>query len=257
MAESKSENPQMSYTKKIFFLYPVTVVFDLLKDLLKNGYEIYVIKDHNQISKLVKLFPKCIIYINIFEKMDEKAWESFIKELMNNPENSQVQIGICTYATNDDPELSKKYLMDIGITGGYINLHTSYKKSLENTLKILEASEARGRRKYVRVKPFDNDIHTSIIIDVDGKQYTGKILDISISCISVELASCNLVKNQILRNIMLKLRGVPCPLDVLVKGYHNDDKNIFLLMLLIQKPNIKEKIFDYIYERLQVDIQNI
>jgi hypothetical protein len=258
MGNSFIEKSHGFYSKKIFFLYPVTVVFDLLKDLLKSGYEVYVIKDHTQIPKLVKLYQNCIIYINIFEKMEEKNWEKFIKNLILDPENSGIQVGICTYATSNDEELSKKYLMDIGITGGYINLHASYKKSIENVMKILEASEARGKRKYVRVKPFENDEHTFVLIETDeGKKIQGKILDISICCMSVEFTSYRLVKNQIIRDVMLKLRGVPCPLEVFVKGYHNDNKNIYLLMFVIQKPNVKEKIFDYIYERLQADVQNI
>jgi hypothetical protein len=252
-----SDEKGQVFSKKIFFLYPVSVVFDFLKELIRYGYEVYVIKDHNQIPLLVKKYPYSIVYINIFEKMEEKEWEKFIKEIINNPENIGVQIGICTYSTSNDEYYSAKYLIDLGLTGGYINLYTSYKKSLDNILKVLEASEARGKRKYVRVNPFVNDKNTLVMVDVDGKQYQGRIIDLSIYCMSVEFGVHCLVKNQILRKVIMKLRGVPFPIQALVKGFHSDNQNIYLLIFINLTENIKSKIFDYIYERLQAEVQDV
>ena len=251
-----SESIQV-FSKKIFFVYPVSVVYDLLKDLIKYGYEVYVIKDHIQIPKLVEKYPYSIVYINIFEKMDEKEWEVFIKSLIGNESIVGMQIGICTYSTSDDDELASKYLMEFGLSGGYINLHTSYKKSLEKILKILEAAEAKGNRKFVRVKPFEDDNNTYVLLNINDKTHQCKILDVSISCLSIELHPEKLVKNQILRNSVVKLRGVPCHVDLLVKGFHCEHNDIYILFFIIEKENIKNKIFDYIYERLQAEIQNV
>jgi hypothetical protein len=248
---------QRIYSKKIFFVYPVSIVYDFLKDLIRYGYEVYVIKDHTKLPRLAEKYHYSIAYINIFEKMNAKGWESFIKSLIGDKDAEGLQIGICTYSTSDDDELSVKYLLELGLTGGYINLHTSYKKSLEKILKILEASEARGNRKFVRVKPFTDDNNTHVLININDKVLQCRILDISISCLSIELTGEKLVKNQILRDSIVKLRGVPCHVDLLVKGFHSDNNDIYILFFVIEKENIKSKIFDYIYERLQSEIQNV
>ena len=252
----ESNNKIYPMSKKIFFVYPVGVVYDLLKDLLKNGYEVYVIKEHQKLIPLLEKFPSSIVYLNIFEKMNEEEWEEFIKKILDNENINNIQMGICTYRTNEDEELSTKYLMEFGLTGGYINLHINYKKSLEMVLKILEATEARGRRKYVRAKPYEEDNNTYIMAEHEGKQTRGKIKDLSVYAFAVEFEKHFFVKNQILRNVLVKLRGSLINIDFVVKGYHSENDNIYILIALIKNDDIKDKIFDYIFERLQTEIQN-
>jgi len=244
-------------SKKVFFIYPVPIILDLLKELLKNGYEVYVLNDHEKLKKIVKKYPYSIVYINIYEKMDEKKWEPYIKALINDPENIGIQVGICTYTNVESQELAAKYLMELGVTGGFVNVFSSFKKSFENIRKVLEASEAKGKRKHVRVKPFHNDNNTfALIYDEKKNQIKAKICDISIACMNIELENAKFVKNQVIKSIVLKLRGIPCQVDAVVVGFHAEDKNKWLLIFVIDKHTVSDKIYDYIYERLQTEIQD-
>ena len=69
---------------------------------------------------------------------------------MASPDTGSVQIGILSY--NEDRELAEKYLMDIGVQCGFIKLKLGLQESIAIILKTLEATEARGNRKYVRAK---------------------------------------------------------------------------------------------------------
>lgn len=243
--------------KKIFFLYPIGIVYDLLKDLIKHGYESYVIKDHNQMMKLLDKYPDCILYINIFEKMNEEEWENYIKIIQDDPKYAAVQLGICVYKTGGDEELQQKYLIEYMLTGGYINLHVSYKRSLETIFKILKACEARGRRKYIRVAPFVGDENTFAQITKNGKQIKGRIVDLSIYCMTVEFGKGFFVKNEMIRNMMVKLRGIITTADVLVKGFLEGNEGVYLMIFVFKNDEKKEKVYDYIYERLQTEVQNV
>jgi len=254
--EKKVKEIQYKPSKKIFFLYPVSVVYDLVKDLIRLGYEVYVLNDHKNCIDILAKYPGSIIYVNIFEKMNKEEWEGFIRLLMSSEKLKEIQVGVCVYSTSEDEELSKKYLIDYGITGGYINLYISYKKSLESIRKILEASEAKGSRKFVRVSPFDNDDSTFIVVNLDGKIIRGKIIDISVFCIAAKFDAHYFVQNQILRRASIKLRGVFCSSDLIVKGFHRDKNNVYVLIFVNTKDEVKNKIFDYIYERLQTEVQN-
>ncbi|MEA1911787.1 MAG: PilZ domain-containing protein, partial [Spirochaetota bacterium] len=52
--------------KKIFFLYPQSVIQDeLISFLLRNEYEVYFLNDHVKATKLFKRFSNSICFINI------------------------------------------------------------------------------------------------------------------------------------------------------------------------------------------------
>ena len=105
--------------RKVFLLYPHSVIQDdLIYTLVQSEYEVYRLKDHNRALRILEKFPDSILFINIDERLDESEWEEYIRGIARNPALDSIRIGILSY--NNNEELKKKYLMDIGITCGFI-----------------------------------------------------------------------------------------------------------------------------------------
>ncbi len=247
---SDSENP-VGFSKKVFFLYPVGVVKDISKDLIKNGFETHQIDDHEKLHPLLQKYPGSIVYINIYEIMDEQKWEHYIRGLIADESLSNINIGICVYNTNLNDELMNKYLMDVGITAGFINVFTSYKKSIDSIIKVLNALEARGKRKFIRVSPLQNDLNTYIQTPLENTEVKGIIKDISVYCLLAEFNESCFTPNQILRRCVIKLKGVLLTCDMIVKGFLQENPKTFILIFVHKNEETKNKVFDYIFERVQ------
>ncbi|MDR1597159.1 MAG: PilZ domain-containing protein, partial [Treponema sp.] len=140
--------------KKVFFLYPHSVIQDALVDeLIMQGFEIYMLRDHKRARKLIERFPGSIMFINIDERLEEAEWEAYIQEILDNPQ-IQTKLGILSY--NTDRELMEKYLMKMMVPCGYIQLKQGVKESTLIIHNALLANEAKGRRKSFRAACEDN-----------------------------------------------------------------------------------------------------
>ena len=65
---NKNDNKNKQFIqRKIFFLYPHTIIKDIYKDIIRQGYDAYLIDNHNIVLHLLKKFPQSILYINIDE----------------------------------------------------------------------------------------------------------------------------------------------------------------------------------------------
>ena len=86
--------------RKIFFLYPHSVIQDdLVDELIMQGFEIYILRDHKRARKLIERFPGSIMFINIDEKLEEPEWETYIREIQENP-SVKTRLGILSYNTD-------------------------------------------------------------------------------------------------------------------------------------------------------------
>jgi hypothetical protein len=192
--------------KKIFILYPHSVIKDEMLDILiMAGFEAYIIHDHKQAIKLLIRFPDSIMFINIDEGLSEAEWESYVRGIQESPKIKDCKLGILSY--NTDQKLMQKYLMDITVPCGYIQLKLGIKESTRIMLSALEANEARGRRKFIRADCSD-DISATVNIKSPSGMYYGKILDISAAGIAVRFDKIgDHAPNEILKEVQLKLHG--------------------------------------------------
>ncbi len=248
--------------KIIFFLYPLSIIEELAKELVKNEYEVYLINDKNIMLELLKKHDDSILYINIDEaSMEEKDWEEYILNIVNDEQlNKKVNIGLLTHKKKE--HLIKKYLFDIGIKCGYVELNLKLVNSINFILKTLEAKEAKGRRKYLRVSCGKNakfnieikDSRSSFIIH----HINGIIHDISsfgFACkITDEKYKDILTEKLKFKNIQLNLRGFICIVagEIMLKR-----ENIYIFKFdPLTPPFIKNKIYQFIYNELQININN-
>lgn len=245
--------------KKVFFLYPPSVIRDdLVTRLLDQEYEVYMLKNHETAARLLAKFPDSIIFVNIDSGMAERDWEAWIRAIMANPVTMNTGIGIVSY--NTDERLQKKYLMDIGISCGFVKLKLGMEESTRILLTTLKAAEAKGRRKFVRAA-CEHDTLSSLNVREGPFNVTGNLKDISVVGFSCTLdPDPEFQKNTVLHDIQLRLRGTLLRTEAIVFGKREDTDGRFAYVLLFtqrMEPLTRQKIRAYIQSSLQYEIERV
>jgi hypothetical protein len=246
-----TEPVQSAQGKKVFLLYPHSVIRDDMLDILiMAGFETYTLVDERRASKLLEKFPDSIMFINIDEGLKEKEWETYIREIQNNPRVNRSRLGIMSY--NQDKDLMQKYLIDMALPCGYIQLKLGLQESTKIILGALEANEARGRRKYIRAD-CEDDLNALLNYKGDTGLYRGKILDISASGISAKFDKFEeIAANSVLREVQVRLRGGIIMTDMIFMGQRRDKKEINVMLFHPKMPtNDKLVVNRYIKHLLQ------
>lgn len=243
--------------KKVFFLYPPSVIRDeLITRLMAQEFEVYMLRDIASAEALLRKYPDSIVYVNIDAGLEESEWEAWIRRQIANPAMKDVGFGIVSY--NSDDDLQKKYLMDIGIGYGFIKLKLGIDESTRILLATLKASEAKGRRKYVRADCKKDNLAT-INLREGPTQSTGQICDISVVGLSCILdPDPGFKKNMVLHDIQLKLRASLLKTEAIVFGSRTDEdgRTVYVLLFTRSIDDIaKEKIRSYLQTALQAVIE--
>lgn len=246
--------------KKVFFVQPNSVIQkEMVAELIRQEYEVLLIPDATQAKKIFALYPDCLAFLNLDEGLSEAGWEGFVREVQSDPSLAEVKLGILTY--NPDPELARKYLMDHMLPCGFIKLSLGLAESTAIVLKVLEANEARGRRKYLRVHCAEN---TRLNVKTDAGVLEGRILDISSVGMACTLNSATELKlHSKLESVQLQLKGTLCLVNGIVMGSRplasnegetKADKAYVVLFDPKTPPVQREKIRGYIQWALQSSV---
>lgn len=239
-----------NYETKVFFLYPHSIIQTrLVKKIVENEYSAYVLNNHETVKPLLMRYTNSILFINIDSVLPEKDWEMYIRDLKETAELSGVRIGVLTSYSQDDK--AEKYLMQIMIECGFIKLKTGFEDSLRVILTVLEANEAKGKRKYVRVTA-DSKPTTYAEFKMDNQYYRAKIHDISSAAMTISFdVNVYIADTMVFEHIQLLLSGVP----VIAKGriYGSrviDGKKVYVITFNLEKDE-QEKIQNYIFRTRQ------
>ena len=238
--------------RKVFLLYPPSVVQDKMLDtLIMNGFETYTLRDYKKAFKIMEKFPDSIMLINIDEGLSEHDWETYIKGIQQNSKTKNTRVGIVSY--NQDRALMEKYLIDIGIPCGFIQLKLSLKESTDIIMNALNANEAKGRRQHIRAV-CEEGIHASLNYRSGSQLFQGKILDISSAGLATRIPGLpDLPANTRLRDVQLKLHGSLVMTDLILIGRRSDDKSVYIMIFDPAKldENARHNIHHFIKRNLQ------
>lgn len=244
-------------SKKVFFLYPHSVIQqELVRDLVAAEYAVYLVNDHKRFRTVISDFDEPIVFINIDDNLDQKEWVEYINEIMEADDNTAL-IGVLTY--NEDKELAQTYLMDMMIPSGFIKLKLGLEQSRNIILKTLEANEAKGRRKYLRIDcwKFQN---TELNVKIKDKICKGKLMDIS----SVGMAfifndELSLPQYTMITDIQLKLKGKIIRISGPIIGSRIAPEGMIYVILFDKTtdPATRSKIHSFMYDTLQDEIKKI
>ena len=206
--------------KKVLFLYPPPVLTEVVEELARREFEVYLIGNHDKARRYLASEPESIVFVNIDEGLAEPEWEAWVRGLRDDEKTAGVGIGIMSL--NDDQELKTKYLMDLQVQCGYVTLKIGSAKTAEILAKTLEANEARGKRRFVRARTSPGT--TLCAANFEGSTLRGEIRDFSIAGMAVQFEGGAALKaGTVLRAIALTIKGGRVSIDGVVVAHRNVD----------------------------------
>jgi hypothetical protein len=152
----------------------------------------------------------------------------------------------------------QKYLMDLAVPCGYIQLKIGVKESTKIMLNVLEANEARGQRKFIRA--FCSDDQTAVVnIKTSSGFCYGRTLDISAVGIAASFEKLDGLpaKNTKIKDMQLKLRGGLVLTDAVLVGKRDDNVCIFLFDVPRMNPDHAMVIHHFIKYTIQHYMDNL
>ncbi len=129
-----------------------------LEDYFALGYECYYvpfdkrINIQKKIKVITSLFKDLIIFFNIDYNLPGVDWEVYISDYIHD-NNNAASVGILytKRQTKDEKNrLERKFLYEMGVRCGCIQLEYQKVQNFELIGKILYANQAQGRRKTIR-----------------------------------------------------------------------------------------------------------
>jgi hypothetical protein len=212
--------------KKVFFLYPPPAIQDEMFDMLvMNGFEAYVLKDHERAIRILQKFPDSIMFINIDVALKEPAWEKYIRRIQETPKIQGVCLGIFSASSNE--ALKQKYVTDLGVQCGFVHLRMGVKESTKTVMQILYANEARGRRNSIRISCEADPNAKLNYKSIMQTMYYGKILDISSAGFAAVIPKLGeMPANTMLKEIQLILHGSLVMVDAILVGNRKDNPSV-------------------------------
>ncbi len=238
----------------MLFVYPPSVIEEqMIQFLVSAQIEAAIVKDHLIVDAAVQRFPNAVLYFNIESHLSEGEWERLIRSLVNRSDLS-IDIGILSYDANQN--LARKYLMDIGVRGGFIQVKLGFAQSAKIMLTALEAVEARGERRFVRasVPPGKGLIN----IQSDHGIISGEVIDVSVVGLACRL-DYDLVDDEILEDMQLRLWGSPIRAAGRVRGVRETaDGRVHVIMFSTTITNeAKSRIVAFMRRVMQWELDSM
>ncbi len=243
------------FGKKVFFLNPPGVLSDVAAVLSAHEFEVYLVYNHSNLARYLKKEPHALVFVNLDEGMTEPEWEIWIRGLQADPETASVGIGVVTML--GDPEISRKYLLDVGITCGFVTLKIGAAKTADILLKTLEANEARGRRKFVRVACPPGTAELSA--PFQDSVLRGTVHDLSTAGMAAWFDTATDVPVGFrVKDLQLTLRGARILLNGIVVGRRDDADGPAVRVVMFEPGSLsdekRDKIRTYIRRTLQDEV---
>lgn len=244
--------------KKVFFLYPSVVVLnEIVQELIQQEFEVYVVKDHGALQRLLRQFPGSIVLADIDEGISEKDWELWIRGVMGNESTKDIKIGILS--GNKDEELQKKYLDDIKVACGYTVIKKDISIAMRQIPEILKAADAKGRRKYLRAT-MEDGAPATLNMPYNNIFINGVIKDISTVGFSASFeGDPELTKNSLFQDIQIKLQSTLLKVEGIVFGSRMEEFRKIYVILFTQRidPSVKTRIRRYVQQTFQIKMDTL
>lgn len=189
--------------RKTFFILPDTSLMpeSFLEDYFALGYECYYVAYDKRINikrkvkVITSLFKDLIIFFNIDYNLNlpDFDWEDYIYDYIKANDNAS-SVGILYTKRQTKLEksvLERKYLYEMGIRCGCVQLEYQKSNNFELIGKILYANQAQGRRKTIRALCTSACTYTYTYGSYNDS-VTGTLQDISLSHFTILVTGATL-----------------------------------------------------------------
>lgn len=178
--------------RKTFFITPdVSLIPEsFLEDYFALGYECYFIENdkkmplEKKLEILISIFHDVIFFFNIDYTVGDINWPVLIHSIIDLYSN-RASIGVLYTKRQTQDEKARieyKYLYELGLNCGCIQLEYQKKINFDIIEKILYANQAQGRRKNIRALCTKA---CTFSYKSDETEFNGVLQDISLSHFSI------------------------------------------------------------------------
>lgn len=249
MAEDKSV-----FGRKVFFIAP-GIVFEqqVIERLRLMEYEVYAIEDYRKAKPLLRKNADSICFCIIESQLTLKGWHSFIKSFEDEGVFAPLDVGVIIHTLTDEKHAS--FVSGLQLDAGIIRMDQNQELMFREIVKALDAKQAKGLRKYVRVNCL-NESQADLLWLNGNRMCKLKIIDISSVGLAAKLSAgqANTVYiNQIIDGATINLKTIQVSVDIKITAIKAAGD--FLLVVIMfnasTTPAAITKIRSYIAENLQ------
>ncbi len=241
--------------RRVLFVDPPSVIQEqMIQFLVTAQFEAAIIRDPRKLDPLLRAFAGSVVYFNLDSRMKPEELERVVTSVIEGKSRHGAEVGILSY--NENPELAKHYLMELGASCGYVVLQLGFRQSAQIIIRALEAVEAKGQRKFVRVKAPSG--RASFNVTVTGVQLTGQIVDLSIAGMACVLPKA-LAKGEPLDDIQLQLWGTYTKVSGTVAGVRESGEGATTVIMFgqIEDGPTRSKIYGFLKRVMQHEVDRL
>lgn len=243
--------------RKVFFLHPQAVVQDeLVRALVAENFEAYLLRNHVSARMILRDFPDSILLVQTDSGLEEQKWIEYADGLKANPFFSGLTI--CVLSVSGDDEIRKFYLersasFSCGFSYGGYNFAVTYPRIKE----MLERE--RANPPGISIKgTVPESLNASVVFTRDHNRYEGRLREISISGLTCKIDGKEpLYPGEVpIPAIIVTYARTQFTVSGRIAGNHGNDDSIHLILFdttaLVDK---RDDIFDLIHTCLQAQIE--
>ena len=235
---------------KTFFVAPdlALITQEFLEMAFYHGFESYVVMEDqhldiaDKVVALAKRFPEHIFFFFIDKGGTLEYWTILVASLQK-ALGDQFRIGVLyknASGTDFNAKVQKLFLMSIGISCGCIPMTFSVPKNQSLLLGVLQANQAEGRRKRVRILCSSK---YTFNVTYAGMSFHGELYDLSVSHFSCHFADTDpkLEKEDVIKQIQLRLAGFLCMVDAVV-ALKRDEAGKILYVFVFRDSHNRDRL---------------
>lgn len=241
--------------RRVLFVDPPSVIQEqMIHFLVTAQYEAAVIRDSRLVNRVLRAFPSSVVYFNADASKGEKHLEQLVRAVIEGHSEHGADVGILAYDKNE--ELARKFLMEIGATCGYVTLNLGFKTSAGIIVRALEAAEARGTRRFVRVHAPEGKASFNIL--AGGTRISGRILDISEAGTAAFLDTDYPIGTHF-PDMQLQLWGSICRVSATIRGTRQTPQGMVHVLMFeaITESTTRGKIYAFLKRVMQYEVDKL
>ncbi len=245
------------YGRKIFFLNPAYAIKkEVIQNLRKNEYEVYLIETYRDAKNLLRKNPGSLLFINVDAQLTIPAWFNFIRSFEREEALKSIYVTVISekLKSNDVEIFCKFSEMEEGY--GVIDFSKGVKDVANRIQNILDAKNAKGRRQYIRANMM-SDKEVSLFWNYGSKMHKLKLYDLSSVGMAVKipvaLENMIIAKNFLLQDVTMQLGTKQLAIEaVIFTMKKTPEGTIWVLLLAPFTPSIvKDEIRQYIFRSIE------
>jgi hypothetical protein len=236
--------------RDILFLYPSRHFEETaILEIIKHEYDVFILQNHQELNKVCRLANHPIVIINIDFHPRGLSWNSFIKELQSEFEDSMLDIFILTASDRSVIELENELKV--------FSTSNGVESCTKNIMTMLQECNAIGRRKYVRTH-VDDPHRASFSLKRNGEIHTGTILDISTNGMACYFQKeLPIPLKSYLNDLQLRLDGIIMKIAGEVAAVRESKSKVYIVLFDYKVTyKYREKIQYFIYHNQQRLLQH-